>query len=352
MKNTNFRKLKKYIKYIITFFIIDIIGFIYILLGIKLNNELIILYNYKAEKNSDYEVILKENDFYDSRILPSEKYYASQSIDDILINFRYDFKASRNVNIRYNYNIVAELIGTSNQSNDEGKQVWNRKFIIQNMKFDNILDNDKFSITEENIDIDYEYYNSLVQSYEKEFKISINAILKVRLNIYYNIRYNSINMEENKIEDFIELDIPINNTVTEVTREYEDSKEDNIFSQENNINFYKSICFIIVILILFENIILIKLFIKRKVVTSEDLYRKNINQILKYYKELIITVENEPDLKNLKFMYIRNIDDLIDVAEQNSTNIIHYEKIKDKESILYVIVHKYVYIYEVTDKKN
>ena len=82
--------------------------------------------------------------------------------------------------------------------------------------------------------------------------------------------------------------------------------------------------------------------------TLEDMYEKNINKILKYYRDLIVTVEDEPDITNLKIMNVTTIDDLIDVAEQNKSNIIHYEVIKSRVSKLYVIVNEYVYIYQIT----
>ena len=72
---------------------------------------------------------------------------------------------------------------------------------------------------------------------------------------------------------------------------------------------------------------------------------------MKYYKELIVTVTNEPNLADLKVMNINSLDDLIDVAEQNNSNIIHYETTKNLRSNLYVIVSGYVYVYIVTDEE-
>ena len=81
------------------------------------------------------------------------------------------------------------------------------------------------------------------------------------------------------------------------------------------------------------------------------MYNKNINSIFKYYRDLIVTVTNIPDISNLKIMHIAILDDLIDVAEQNQSIIIHYEIIPGKKSNLYVIIDNFVYIYTVTDKK-
>ena len=83
----------------------------------------------------------------------------------------------------------------------------------------------------------------------------------------------------------------------------------------------------------------------------EQMYNYNITHILKYYRDLIVTVSNKPDLTNLKIMKLVILEDLIDVAEQNKVNIIHYKVPNKEESNLYVIVSNYVYVYVVTAKQ-
>ena len=100
-------------------------------------------------------------------------------------------------------------------------------------------------------------------------------------------------------------------------------------------------------------ILLIVIFtiVKRKKRLPVQIYEDNINHILKYYRDLIVTVSNKPDLNGLKTMEIEVLEDLIDVAEQNKSNIIHYEVLEKFESRLYVIIDKYVYIYKVSEKE-
>ena len=76
-----------------------------------------------------------------------------------------------------------------------------------------------------------------------------------------------------------------------------------------------------------------------------------LRPVLKYYKDLIVTISNKPDFSHLKLMELNCIDDLIDVAEQNNCNIIHYEVIKDEKSELYVIINEYLYMYVITGEK-
>ena len=173
------------------------------------------------------------------------------------------------------------------------------------------------------------------------------------LNISYNVNPVGINVDTEEMQDYIELDIPITNTVTEVDEKYENTTAGNINPKIENIVGQKAmlyalggVCIIAVIVV-----IILRIRKGKQSINMEDLYQKNINKILKYYKDLIVTIENEPDITNLKIMNVTTIDDLIDVAEQNKSNIIHYEFIKSRVSKLYVIAGEYVYIYEITANK-
>lgn len=277
-------------------------------------------------------------------------YYASKSINAYVINFNYKHKGDNKINVNYNYNITANLVGTVISNQNEEKEIWNRNYIL--LENDNKLNNiDEFIINEE-INIDYKYYNELARSYEREYGITINSVLKLRLNISYSISSLNWGTDNNhEIDDYIELDIPITNTVTEVKKNYERNTTNDILIDNENIDVTQIILYIIggALIITATTIIIIRI-VKNKTI-YKNLYERNMKRIMKYYRDLIVTVNNEPKIENLKIMNIELLEDLIDVAEQNKSNIIHYEVINNKKSNLYVIVNDYVYIYVVTDNK-
>ncbi len=323
--------------------IMFIIGGAFIKLGTTIGKNVTPLYLYKVEKSNNYEVLLKPNNFYTTKTLPSGRYYASQSIDSFIMNFKYNLKSNKKSDLNYHYTITAELIGKAVSNNEEEKEIWDRTFnIIENKEFtqenvDELLINEKF-------DINYETYLNLAQNYERTYDITLDTTLRVRLNVYFDVP----NLET--VEDHIELDIPINDTITEVKENYEKISEKSIFQQGKTINIKEIIFYIIGAFLIFGAItITIKIINKiRKERTPKDLYENNINRILKYYRELIVTVKNEPNLIDLEIMKVSIIEDLIDVAEQNKRNIIHYKIPGEEKSNLYVIVDKIVYIYVVT----
>ena len=320
--------------------IMTMLGIYFIKLGLDFEKNIKPIYTYVAEKNSDYEVLLKPNNYYTSETLPSGRYYASKSVKQYTLDFKYHLYGDREADLEYVYNVTAELSGIVDGNNDNGKEVCNRSFNIVEDKKENCKN--EFSINEK-VNIDYEYYNNLARSFEKEYGIAIDSILKVYLNVSYNV--NSQNFK-----DYIELDIPITNTVTEIEENYESLTTKNINPKIENVVVNKIIYYAIGIAFIIGTIVVSVIIVRKNKhnITLEDMYEKNINKILKYYRDLIVTTQNEPDISNLKVMEIMTIDDLIDVAEQNKANIIRYEVIKSKVSKLYVITNNYVYIYEIT----
>ena len=320
--------------------IMTMLGIYFIKLGLDFEKNIKPICTFVAEKSSDYEVLLKPNNYYTTETLPSGRYYASKSVKQYMLDFKYHLYGDGEADLEYAYNVTAELSGIVDGNNDNGKEVWKRTFNILEDKKENCKNG--FSINEK-VNIDYEYYNNLARSFEKEYGITINSILKVFLNVSYNVNSQSF-------KDYIELDIPITNTVTEVEENYESLTTKIINPIIENIVVNKIIYYTIGTVFIIGTIVISIVIIRKNKhnITLEDMYEKNINKILKYYRDLIVTTQNEPDISNLKRMYVMTLDDLIDVAEQNKANIIRYEVINSRVSKLYVITNNYVYIYEIT----
>ena len=338
------KNIKQYVV-IFSCIIIFIIGVFFIKLDVDERKNVEPKYSYAGEKSSSYEVLLKPNDFYESQSLTENLYYASKSIDNFVINFKYDFKGSKETNLDYSYNVTAELIGYANDKSGQSRKVWSRIFdIIENKDIQQNYIKD--FLVSQDVNINYETYNNLARLYEDKYGITIDAVLKVRLNIFLNF----YDLEEKEAEDYIELDIPINSTVTNVEENYENQSINNIGLQNKELNSKEILyCIIGIIFILGATVITIITIIKSKREQSlEDMYEKNINKVLKYYRDLIVTVDNKPNLSDLVILKVMILDDLIDVAEQNKAIIIRYEELEKDKSYLYVIVDKYAYFYEVT----
>ena len=169
--------------------------------------------------------------------------------------------------------------------------------------------------------------------------IAIDSVLNVHFDIFYHINLSNVGLDEKDFTDSIQLEIPINNTVTQVKENYENVSNENIMPNTQAVMVHKVVDYVIGALFVIGAIVIIIM----RICKNKKVY--NLNHILNYYSDLIVTVTNEPNISNLKIMYVTKLDDLIDVAEQNQRNIIHYEMVKNEEDDFYVLVDDYVYIY-------
>ena len=297
-----------------------LIGISLILIGLNknMNNS----YSLIAKKESNYQVYLKPNQFYPTNTLTDGTYYyyLSKAIDKYQINFKYQLKTTKKIS-QFKYNITGTLNGIVKDGSME-KEIWKKDFIFQKNTYSssNQIDDD--------INIDYDYYNNLSYAFQNNYGIKIDSILTITVNVNYYL-------DKELVKDYIKLDIPINDTVTEVKEDYDKTT---VRKVSNNPYGYYLMGIVFILISLLDN---------KKTVTKK-ITIKQFKKTLKNYDDLIVNVDNEPDLTNLKIMNLKNIEDLIDIACQNQTSIIIYEVIKDKQYNLYVILNNYVYIKMLT----
>ena len=336
---------KKYLILIIILTIITIFNFI---LVINNRDKKEIIYGYSVNKQIDYNVKLLPNNFYENNILQSNLYYASKSIDTININFKYNFKGSEIINLNYRYKIIAKIESKSENDFYDDVEVWNREYNLLEKQKESY--SDKFFV-DENIDIDYNYYNNLVEEYESEYGIFTKSVLKIYLIINCKINLPELKNNDANFEDVMELEIPLTKTVTNVNKNLGDDFSKSLFVQKELVNI-NIIISVISIILLIEIGVLIWITINnlKYVMTPDKIYKRKIKRILKNYKDIIVTVSNYPDIKNLKNINLLDFDDLIDLSEQNEKTIIHYEVKKDEDNLFFIIIDNYCYRFNYNKK--
>ena len=293
--------------------------------------------DYTVKKTDNYKILLKPNEFYESDTLESGGYYPSAAVKSYIVDFKYDFNANKKIDLQYNYNVTVELNGICTNQDGEYEEIWERKFTVLDTKNGNIS-SDRFTINEE-VNIDYEYFYNLMLEYEESYGVSLDETLKVKFNM------NFPNLNGKEVNDFIELDINLNEVITNAEENYQTVKTNNVSkslkNEDKTQNIVSSIIIVIVVLYLAFKIYLFK---NR---TPKDKYKKKVKNVLKYCKDLIVVIKEKPNFDNLKVIKIENLDSLVNLAEQTKSNIIYYEEIKDRKSDFYVIDDNFVYLFEI-----
>ena len=289
-------------KKLIILSIILLTGFLF--LGI-INKNIQNNNTYQLKNNTYYEVSLKPNNYFSSDTIDANKYYIAASIKSIDIYFDYYLKNKTKDDINYAYDITATL---KSYADNGTKLIWTKNF---NLKNANNLNKKEINI-KENYNLDYEYYVNYVKSFQKYYNIKTENYLDIKLNIKIN----------NEDSSNILLTIPINENIVEITM-----KEDNTFLEKNN-NLNKIISFIFIVIAIV--VLIFKI----------SLHKDNEEKFLKEYQDIIIVIQNRPNVNSKNIIYLNNLKDLISIAINNNINIFNYQ------NNYYTIIDNTYYIYE------
>ncbi len=262
---------------------------------------------YQVENNTYYEVNLKPNNYFFNNKLEANNYYIANAINSIDIYFNYNLKNKTEGNFNYSYDITATL---KSYADNGTKLVWTKDFNLKNIN--NI--NEKEIDIKEDYNLDYEYYVNYVKAFQEYFNIKTETYLDVKLNIKIN----------DKDESYVLITIPISDDIIEITM-----KDDKAFleNKTTNGNFNKIIVFIFIVIVI-------------GILISKILFHKdNEEAILKEYRDIIIVIQNEPNINSNNIIYLTNLKDLINIAVNNNINIFHYQ------NNYYTIIDNTYYIY-------
>lgn len=124
---------------------------------------------YTEDGDIDYKVYLKENDFYDEEYLESGRAYLSTLIENVAAEFQYGIvTGTDSVAYEYSYGINAKL---EILDNNTGDPIFDRNYVIkEDARHTKSSGNDL--LIKEAVNINYDDYNSLAETFMREFGLS------------------------------------------------------------------------------------------------------------------------------------------------------------------------------------
>lgn len=291
----------------------------------------------------DYKVYLKDNDFYQDKYLGKGMQYIASLINTVNINFDYNNKYTSVVNYSYDYDVKAKILVTDRY--DNSKVLYEKEEMLVENKHGNGVDDD-FMLSE-NIDIDYDKYNSYVNAFKETYALDCDSNLIITMTITHKGSYNTKDINNKKSE--LTISIPLTKNTIDISM--------NTNKVDNNINIAidesmisNKTVFIAGIVLAGLSLLSILILVLTKGSTN-NVYNREINRILKNYDRLIITSSqpsiDETNYKNV--IRVMTIEELIDVTEISNEPIIYYEVVPNEKS--YFVVLKQDTLYKLTISK-
>ena len=296
--------------------------------------------NYQQSSNIDYKVYLKDNNFYDEDYLDKNMSYISSLIKNVKATFNYDFELEEKSNIDFTY----EINGILTIKDINGKNAfYQKKYSLLNSKEKKLENDNKFSINE-NLIIDYDYYNSIANEFRSRF--GVNTVSNFTIVLSINAKNNNNELSINNKKE-MSMTIPLSEREVKIdisTAETNDKQSIVKPSEVRMTSKYKlifgTICTVISIVTLYGTIKLLFIYYPKK--SKYDIY---ISKILKEYDRFIVNTSTKPSLSDDdKIVEIKAFQELLDVRDNLKLPIKYYNAEDHHKSVFYITNDREVYI--------
>lgn len=137
---------------------------------------------YDVSGDIDYQVYLKENEYYTEKFLGPGRQYIASIINTIRADFDYTLDADTDINATYEYEILATAMATDRRNQD---QVLYEQ--TDQLRHSTIQQVERGTIDiQDNVNIDYGKYNDYMRNFRSDFGISANCFLDLKLIVKVN----------------------------------------------------------------------------------------------------------------------------------------------------------------------
>ena len=349
-KNNGSKKKKKKIKLLWIVCLSILFWFLFVLLGtnliiksLKVNGSEKLYFVEKGDVN--YLVCLKDNNFFEDQCLNSNMSYVASLINNISLNFNYQFNGNiddliNNVDYQVNAKLIIENIDTK-------AKYYEKEFELVSKTDDIVSNNGTLYDLNKNINIDYEYFNNIANSFKSQYGVNSQSYLEVYLNINKYSSYQDIPKSS-----LISVKIPLSQKAIEIkfnTHNLNNSIDKSISSKSLIINgYFKFIIGVFLLLFSFVFLVVIVMIINnyRKKVSK---YNKFINKILREYDRLIVETSTIPNYEDYNVLIINSFNELVDVRDNLRSPIMYCDVLSEKESLFYIINGNNLYLYTVNE---
>ena len=344
-KRENLRK--KEIRNIIGMIMITLlIGIMTMAFFITKNKERYLKYNENAMV--DYNVNLKENDFYKENTLAKDNGYVSSLIDNINAIFNYNLDFSVPVSYKYSYQIVAD-VNVVDDIEQNSIYHYSEDLIKKDLK------TAKYNLQiKENVIIDYQKYNEVISRFKEVYELK-NAEANLNIDLYVNVQdIDRINTGKFQTKKVSSITIPLTQKTVSISTANNASNTNGKISMPRSKK-YNWVLTIALIYLILSVIYIMYLYIYiTKTRTAQMIYTKEIKSILNNYNNYIQKINGTYDIGTSQVIKIESFSDMLEIRDTLKQPILMLEN-TEKDGTFFIIPATnsiiYTYALRVVDIK-
>ena len=288
--------------------------------------------NYTEDSALDYDVIYKDNDFFDDSISKMNSKYIANLIDYIKADFKYNITfLEKDINYNYKYKIVANVSVLDNE--DKEKIFENNDVIYES----GILTGNSRTSINKTINIDYSKYNELISDFKSTYGLK-DAESKLNVNMYININSDkNSDMEKLDKKAVISLSMPLTKKTTGIDLSSDLTKSDDrklLIKSNNNYSQYLLIGVAEILFSLIEIVIIIIHYYKTR--TIKNIYDSEIRKLLNTYEGYIQKINSKYKIGTSQVIKVESFNDMLEIRDTLKTPILMLEN-EAKDGTFFII---------------
>ena len=302
--------------------------------------------SYRESGNIDYDVSLKENDYYESSYLEKDQSYVASLIDEIITNMSYQIVMDTDdVNYRYSYTVKSRLEIMDDTSN---KPIYNNEKVLKSVQNRSQNSGDRLLINE-TVVLNYDEYNDVANSFLSTYDLSrttSNIVVTLEVDVLSDCTaFDGSNTENYRSE----LRIPLTTKTVNIkmTSNVPDSETKMVACARGaGSEVFKVTAIVLGVIDALVILIMVAfIFFTR---TEDITYTARVKKIVSQYKSYIQKIKNVFDTYGYQIIQVESFDELLEIRDTIQSPILMYEN-EDKTCAKFIIPtdNKLLYFYEI-----
>ncbi|MGN1355851.1 MAG: DUF5305 family protein [Bacilli bacterium] len=305
---------------------------------------------YNEVGNIDYKVFLKENNYYKEQYLGKDMQYVASIIKNVVPTFTYEMHSEEKMEYTYNYKVSADLI--ISDPNDNNKVLYKRPSLLVKDTKEKVTGG-SFRVDQE-VSINYDEYNNYVNSFKKEYALSVNSKLVLTFNIDVTGKSPALKEDFKKSSKLV-IAIPMSEQTINIGIDTSDINNSGTLERNYMSQIKKPVALVLGIIVGILSLALLYIVIYNFLTnrSKTDVYKATIKSILREYDRAIVSSKTADTIDESKYNVIEvpRIEELLDAHDSTGKPILYNEDTENDISTFIIVSDEILYKYRVVKKE-
>lgn len=305
---------------------------------------------YNEVGNIDYKVFLKENNYYKEQYLGKDMQYVASIIKNVVPTFTYEMHSEEKMEYTYNYKVSADLI--ISDPNDNNKVLYKRPSLLVKDTKEKVTGG-SFRVDQE-VSINYDEYNNYVNSFKKEYALSVNSKLVLTFNIDVTGKSPALKEDFKKSSKLV-IAIPMSEQTINIGIDTSDINNSGTLERNYMSQIKKPVALVLGIIVGLLSLALLYIVIYNFLTnrSKTDVYKATIKSILREYDRAIVSSKTADTIDESKYNVIEvpRIEELLDAHDSTGKPILYNEDTENNISTFIIVSDEILYKYRVVKKE-